>query len=147
MNTIGDILHMKGRTVHTTGISATIDDAVIEMCGAKIGALLVLDDEGRAAGILSERDLLTRVLLAHRDPATTTVEEVMTRRVFCIDTCSTVSEAMGAMTYGRYRHLPVVTEGKVIGLVSIGDLVRAVSGDQERELRALHEYVEGRYPG
>ena len=147
MNTIRDILEVKGRTVHTTVASATIDEAAIEMCREKIGALLVLDEEGKATGILSERDLLTRVLLARRDPAATTVGEVMTRKVSCVETELTIPDAMRAMTYGRYRHLPVVAEGKVIGLVSIGDLVRAVSGDQERELRALHEYLEGRYPG
>jgi CBS domain-containing protein len=114
MNTIRDILEVKGKAVHTTHISATIDEAAIDMC---------------------------------RDPASTTVGEMMTRRVFCIDKGSTLSEAMGAMTDGHYRHLPVLAEGKIVGLVSIGDLVRASSGDQERELRALHEYVEGRYPG
>jgi CBS domain-containing protein len=146
MDTMRDILELKGRTVHTTVLSATVDEAVIEMCRAKIGALLVFDGGGKAAGILSERDLLVRVLLGHRDPAETTVEDVMTRKVFCIDVDESVSEAMGAMTRGRYRHLPVTAEGKVVGMVSIGDLVRAVSGDQERELQALHEYVEGRYP-
>jgi CBS domain-containing protein len=147
MSTIRDILEMKGHAVYTTPISATIDEAVIEMCQAKIGALLVLDDGGRAAGILSERDLLVRVLLAHRDPSSTTVGEVMTHKVFCADGDRSIADAMGAMTYGHYRHLPIVAEGRVVGLVSIGDLVRAVVDDQEHELRALHEYVEGRYPG
>jgi CBS domain-containing protein len=147
MSTIRDILEMKGHAVYTTPISATVDEAVIEMCRVKVGALLVLDDCGRAAGILSERDLLVRVLLAHRDPSSATVGEVMTHKVFCADSDRAISDAMGAMTYGHYRHLPIVAEGRVIGLVSIGDLVRAVIDDQEHELRALHEYVEGRYPG
>jgi CBS domain-containing protein len=142
-----DILEVKGHRVYTTTLSATVDEAAIEMSRVKVGALLVLDEEGQAAGILSERDLLLRVLVAHRDPAVTTVGDVMTRSVFCIDADRSLSDAMGAMTYGRYRHLPVTEHGKVVGLVSIGDLVRAVNGDQERELLALHEYVEGRYPG
>jgi signal-transduction protein with cAMP-binding, CBS, and nucleotidyltransferase domain len=147
MNTVRDILEVKGHAVHTTAASATVDEAVSAMCRVKVGALVVLDEDGNTAGILSERDLLTRVLLAHRDPASTTVGDVMTRAVFCIDEGWSLSDAMQAMTYGRYRHLPVMAENKVTGLVSIGDLVRAIGGDQERELRALHEYVEGRYPG
>jgi len=148
MNTIHDILEAKGQTVYATTASATIDEAVSEMSRVKVGALLVLDDDGTATGILSERDLLIRVLLAHRDPASTTVGEVMTRRVlYIIDEDHTVSDAMATMTYGHCRHLPVLREGKVVGLVSIGDLVRAVSDEQGYELRVLHEYVEGRYPG
>lgn len=146
MNTIHDILEAKGQTVYATTASATIDEAVREMCRLKVGALLVLDDD-TATGILSERDLLIRVLLAHRDPASTTVGEVMTRRVLYVNEDQTVSDAMATMTYRHCRHLPVVREGKVAGLVSIGDLVRAVSDEREYELRVLHEYVEGRYPG
>jgi len=146
MSSLRDILDVKGHTVYTTTISASIDQAVIEMCRAKVGALLVVDANGEAAGILSERDLLIRVLLAHRNPASTTVGDVMTRRVLCVEEDRTASDAMATMTHARCRHLPVVTEGKLAGLVSIGDLVRTVSDEQEYELRVLHEYVEGRYP-
>jgi signal-transduction protein with cAMP-binding, CBS, and nucleotidyltransferase domain len=147
MITIRDILDVKGKSVHTTTASAKIDDAVVEMCRVKAGALLVLDDDDVAKGVLSERDLLIRVLLAHRDPATTTVGDVMTPRVFYIDEARTITDAMATMTAEHCRHLPVLSDGKVAGLVSIGDLVRAISSEEEHELRALREYVEGRYPG
>jgi len=146
MSTIRHVLETKGRDVYTTSADASIDDAVEEMCRAKVGALLIVDEAGKPAGILSERDLLLRVLLGHRDPATTTVGDVMTRYVVCVDEDDTVHGAMAIMTQKRCRHLPVVREG-VVGMVSIGDLVRAINGDYEHEVRVLHEYVEGRYPG
>jgi signal-transduction protein with cAMP-binding, CBS, and nucleotidyltransferase domain len=150
MHTIHDILEVKGHEVYATGSDSTVSDAVVEMCRLKVGALLVLDDLGDPVGILSERDLMTRVLLAHRDPGTTTVGDVMTRRVVCADEDDTLSEAMSRMTRAHCRHLPVVRQGLVggvSGMVSIGDLMRAANSDHEYELRVLHDYVEGRYPG
>jgi CBS domain-containing protein len=146
MSTIRHILETKGREVFTTSAAATIDEAVVEMCRVKVGALLIVDEVGKPTGILSERDLLVRVLLAHRDPATTTVGDVMTHHVICIDEDYTVPGAMALMTHKRCRHLPVVRE-RVVGMVSIGDLVRAINGDYAYEVRVLHDYVEGRYPG
>jgi len=146
MSTVRHVLETKGRDVYTTSADASIDDAVEEMCRAKVGALLIIDEVGNPVGILSERDLLLRVLLAHRDPATTTVGDVMTRHVVCIDEDHPVPGAMALMTHKRCRHLPVVRDG-VVGMVSIGDLVRAINGDYEHEVRVLHDYVEGRYPG
>ena len=146
MSTMSDVLETKGRDVYTTTAQASIDDAVMEMCRAKVGALLVVDDEGEPVGIVSERDLLIRVLLAHRDPAQTRVADVMTPDLVCIDEDDTIPHAMALMTHRRCRHLPVVREG-VVGMVSIGDLVRAANCEYEHEVRALHDYVEGRYPG
>jgi CBS domain-containing protein len=146
MNTVRQVLESKGREVYTVSAESTIDDAVTEMCRVKVGALLVSGPDGDIAGILSERDLLLRVLLAHRDPAKTTVNDVMTRKVVCIDEDNTISGAMALMTRRRCRHLPVVGNG-VVGMISIGDLARAVYDDDEHELRVLHDYVEGRYPG
>jgi signal-transduction protein with cAMP-binding, CBS, and nucleotidyltransferase domain len=145
MSTLSDVIETKGHDVYSTTVHATIDSAVTEMCRVKVGALLVRDDHGGPVGMLSERDLLVRVLLAHKDPHTTTVDEVMTRKIICVELDRTVTEAMAIMTSVRCRHLPVVVNGTVVGIVSIGDLVRVMSGDQEYELRTLHEYVEGRY--
>jgi signal-transduction protein with cAMP-binding, CBS, and nucleotidyltransferase domain len=147
MSTMRDVLEMKGYEVYSTTVGTTIDDAVVEMCRVKVGALLVRHDSGRPAGIISERDLLIRVLLAHRDPATTTVGGVMTRRIVCVDMDRTIAGAMRVMTRERCRHLPVMAQGEVAGIVSIGDLALMISGDQQSEIRTLHEYVEGRYPG
>jgi CBS domain-containing protein len=146
MSTIREVLETKGHDVYTIPIDASIDDAVVEMCRVKAGALLIVDESFNPTGIVTERDLLVRVLLAHRDPNTTSVGEVMTRQLICLDEDDTVSSAMALMTRARCRHLPVVRAG-VVGMVSIGDLVRAVSGQHEYEARVLHDYVEGRYPG
>jgi CBS domain-containing protein len=146
MSTIRSILEAKGRDIHTIQPGATILEAVDAMCKVHIGALLVL--EGNVvSGIISERDVMCRVILERQEPARTTVADAMTRNVVCIDIDKSVEEAMAIMTERRCRHLPVVVDGKVQGIVSIGDLVRWASRDQEFEIRILHEYVEGRYPG
>jgi signal-transduction protein with cAMP-binding, CBS, and nucleotidyltransferase domain len=146
METVRHVLELKGRHVYTTSADATIDDAVAEMCRVNVGALLVVDAAGDIAGVLSERDLLIRVLLAHRDPAKTKVGDVMTRKVICVDEDYTIFDAMALMTRARCRHLPV-TAGGVVGIVSLGDLVHAVHNNNADQLRVLHDYVEGRYPG
>ncbi len=147
MSNISEILDSKGHDIYSISPEASVHEAVVEMCRVRVGALLVVDDEGTAVGIVSERDLMLRVLLKHLDPTKTPVSEIMTRKVVCIDVNRTIRGAMALMTYARCRHLPVVQRGRVIGLVSIGDLARVISADQEYELRMLHEYVEGRYPG
>jgi len=149
METIREVLENKGFDVYSTTIHATVDDAVVEMCRVKVGALLVVDDLGHPAGMLSERDLLIRVLLAHRDPAKTMVRDVMTPKVVCVREDQTIEGALALMTNARCRHLPVVRDedDEVIGVVSVGDLARVTLGDHEHEIEALHAYVEGRYPG
>jgi CBS domain-containing protein len=145
MRIIRDVLDSKGYQVYSTNSDTTIQDAVIEMCRVRVGALLVFDGEN-PIGVLSERDLMMRVILQRKDPASTRVRDVMTRRIVCVDIDSTIEEAMSIMTHQRCRHLPVVVAGRVEGVVSIGDLVRWINQDQEYEIRVLHEYVEGRYP-
>lgn len=146
MDTLRTILDAKGTVIHTVEPDDTVLAAVDEMCRCHVGALLVIDD-GAPLGIVSERDLLTRVLLKRRDPAALAVSEVMTTNLVCVEVDTSPEEAMRVMTERRCRHLPVVEAGAVIGLVSIGDLVRWASQHQEYEIRMLHEYVEGRYPG
>lgn len=146
METLRPILESKGTAVHRAKPGDTVLAAVDEMCRLHVGALLVMEDEV-AVGMLSERDLLTRVLLERKDPAATTAREVMTSEIVCVDLDTSPNEAMRVMTERRCRHLPVVTDGKIAGVVSIGDLVRWASRNQEYEIRMLHEFVEGRYPG
>jgi CBS domain-containing protein len=146
METLRAILEHKGRAIRTTSPSDQVLAAVDDMCRHHVGALLVMQGE-EPVGIISERDLLRRVLLERRDPATTRVEEIMTREIVCVGLDVSPGEAMRVMTERRCRHLPVVVEGRVVGMVSIGDLVRAASDDHEYEIRMLHEYVSGRYPG
>jgi CBS domain-containing protein len=146
METLRAILEHKGRAIRTTSPSDQVLAAVDDMCRHHVGALLVVEGD-EPVGIVSERDLLRRVLLERRDPATTRVEEIMTREVVCVDLDVTSGEAMRVMTEQRCRHLPVVVDGKIVGVISIGDLVRAASHDQEYEIQMLNDYVNGRYPG
>jgi CBS domain-containing protein len=116
------------------------------MCAAKVGAVLVCTGSA-CAGIFSERDLMTRVILQRRDPLTTRVSDVMTADVAAVGPGVSTEEAMAIMSDHRCRHLPVIDGGQVIGLVSIGDLVRHESRDQDFEIRTLTEYILGKYPG
>jgi CBS domain-containing protein len=140
------VLERKGRQVHAVEIDATVLEAVDEMCRAHVGAVLVMDDE-MLVGIFSERDLMRRVVLAGKDPAQTPVVDVMTIDVLSITCDTTPREAMALVTSHRVRHLPVVEGRRIVGVISIGDLVRWTIEEREHELAELHGYVSGRYPG
>lgn len=145
MATIAQVLREKPLIVHQLPPSASVMAAVEAMCAARIGSILVVEDQ-RPVGIFTERDVMTRVILARRDPETTPLAEVMTKEVACISQDTTVNAAMAIMTERRVRHLPVVHEGAVVGLVSIGDLVRQQSSQQSYEIRMLTNYIMGCYP-
>ena len=122
-------------------------DAGISECDALIaqtGSILVtaVSAGGRALSVLPPH----HVVLARRDPITTTVRDVMTREVVCIGVESMVEDAMALMTHRRCRHLPAVADGAIVGLVSIGDLARAVSHQQVDDIQLLHEYIGGASP-
>jgi len=144
MQSIGEILEEKGHEVFFIDPQATVLQAVELMCARHVGALLVATADA-TLGILSERDVLTRVILEQREPAKTKVEDVMTRAVACVGLTTRTREAMAVMTERRVRHLPVVADERIVGMVSIGDLVRVASREQEMEIRMLHEYVHGGY--
>jgi CBS domain-containing protein len=144
MDTIERILEDKGYQVHAVSPDATVLSAVDQMCAHRIGALLVATTD-ETLGIISERDVLTRVVLERRDPALTRVERVMTRAVACVHVDDHVESAMAVMTERRCRHLPVVSGARIVGMVSIGDLVRWASREKEIEIRLLTEYVQGGY--
>jgi CBS domain-containing protein len=145
MDTIEAIIEEKGHAVITVAPESSVRDAVELMCRRKVGAVMVCSGPG-CAGIFSERDLMNRVVLAGRDPDTTLVGEVMTREVVCVEPTTSNSEAMAIMTERHCRHLPVVREGRVVGVVSIGDLVRHESHNQRFEIRMLTNYIHGKYP-
>jgi CBS domain-containing protein len=144
MDTIEDILEDKGRDVHVISPQETVLGAVELMCARRVGALLVATADA-TLGIISERDVLTRVILEQREPGETRVEQVMTRAVACVHPTTKTREAMAVMTERRCRHLPVVEDWGVVGIVSIGDLVRWTSREQAMEIRMLTEYVHGGY--
>jgi CBS domain-containing protein len=147
METLRPIIEAKGTVIYRAKPTDSVLAAVDEMCRRHVGSLLVMDGDSACCGIVSERDLLTRVLLQRKDPTAITVADVMSCDVVCVDLDTSPSEAMRIMTERRCRHLPIMCEAKVVGLVSIGDLVRWASRNQEYEIRMLHDYVEGRYPG
>lgn len=144
MGAIASILEEKDTTIRAVGPEATVFDAVGEMCRNHVRALLV-EEHGAPVGIISERDIMMRVLLERRDPSTTTVADVMTRDIVCIRPDREPEEAMTLMAERHVRHLPVVDFGVVIGIVSMGDLVQWTNHNQEYEIRALKQYVYGGY--
>lgn len=145
METVADLLGYKGTEVHSIPPDTSVLSAVERMCERHIGALLVCNVR-IPLGIFSERDLMTRVILARKDPVRTRVEEVMTSDVVCVSPDTPAREAMAIMTDRRCRHLPVVSDGQVIGILSIGDLVRWMSHEQAFEVQLLTDYVRGAYP-
>lgn len=144
MARIRDILARKGNRVVTTSPTATVQQAAQVMNEHRVGALVVLQDD-RIVGIFTERDVLRRVVGERRDPLETRIAEVMTAEVICCSPDTTTDEVRGAMRDRRIRHLPVATEeGRLVGIVSIGDLNAELQADQEQTLFFLREYIEGR---
>jgi CBS domain-containing protein len=144
MGTVREILSKKGTQVWTIGKSATVLQAALVMNEHRIGALVVLEND-RVAGVFSERDVLQRVVAEHRDPAGTTVAEVMTSDVVCGTLDTSIEEARGAMKNRRIRHLPLVDDDRrLLGLISIGDLNAYQADGQEQTIHMLHEYLYGR---
>ncbi|MCF7669011.1 MAG: CBS domain-containing protein [Verrucomicrobia bacterium] len=144
--TINDILNHKGRHVSTISPDATVFEAIKLFNDKNIGALLVMEAD-RPVGIISERDYARKVLLKGKASPQTKVREIMFSPVIYVRPSNTVEEAMLLMTDKRIRHLPVMEEGKVAGVVSIGDLVNWVISTQERTISHLENYITGRYPG
>ncbi len=139
---VSSVLAEKGRQVYTIEKGVTVSQAVREMNEKGVGALVVTES-GRPIGMFTERDVLRRVVDADKDPAMTRVSSVMTRNVVAIAPADRVEEVMALMTERRMRHLPVVEGGQLIGLISIGDLMRWVTLNQEDQIRHMTEYITG----
>jgi len=128
------------RDVYSVAPDTTIYDALSLMAEKNIGAVVVLS-RGEIRGILSERDYARKVALLGRTSRSTPVSEVMTTNVFCADPAWTTDQCMALMTDKRIRHLPVVEGGRLIGVVSIGDIVRAVLQEQQFTIQSLERYI------
>jgi len=139
------LLKNKGRTVHAVPPETTVLDAVRKMNQERIGALLVMNGDD-LVGIFTERDVLTRIVDQGRDPGATRVAEVMTSKPVVVSAAATVNEAMAVVTEKRCRHLPVVDEGRLVGLVSAGDLTHWVTRGHEYHIQDLVNYITGKYP-
>jgi CBS domain-containing protein len=143
MATVLDLLAIKGTHVFSIGPEATILDTALLMNEHKIGSLVVLNG-GQIVGIITERDILQRVVVTQRHPARTTVREVMTNEVLCCEPSTCLDEVRGVLKHRRVRHLPVVEGNELRGLVSIGDLNAYDARDHEVTIHALQEYIYGR---
>jgi CBS domain-containing protein len=142
MTMLSQVLESKGRDVYSVAPGASVLDAVRAMAEKHIGALLVME-AGRLDGIVSERDYARKVVLKGRSSTTTAVREIMSAPVVTIGPDQTVDDAMRVMTTRRIRHLPVVHGEKVLGVVSIGDLVKNVIEEQRHTIEDLRSYIQG----
>ena len=143
MKTVAEILKEKGdRTVHTIEPTASVLEPVERMAQKNIGALLVLE-QGRIVGMLTERDYARKVVLMARSSKDTPLREIMTTSVIYVRPDQTSEECMALMTQSRVRHLPVIDEGKLAGLISIGDLVKGIISEQKFIIEQLQHYITG----
>lgn len=143
MATVGDILAGKGSLVHRIAPDRTVFEAIETMVDRNCGALLVMEDD-EIAGIITERDYLRRVALEGRTSRETTVQDIMSAPVVYIESSDGIEAAMALMTDRRIRHLPVVDGGSLVGLVSIGDLVRYQSREKTFQIKYLEDYISAR---
>lgn len=141
MRTVRQLLDGKSAEVHSIAPDAPVIDALRLMAERHIGAVVVCQAR-RLAGIVSERDYARKVILQGRASSDTPVRAIMTADVVTVSPAATVPQCMQLMTDHRIRHLPVLVDGEVVGIVSIGDLVRAVIEDQQVELDQLQRYIQ-----
>jgi len=142
MTTAHDILKYKGKTVHCVRPDDTVLAALGVMAEHDIGAVLVVEGD-ELLGILTERDYARKVALMGRASRDSPVRAIMTANVVCVPPSHTVEDCMGLMTERRCRYLPIVENGHVVGLVSIGDLVKATIDEQEFTINQLKNYIAG----
>ncbi len=145
-DTLKAVLASKGSSVYSVAPEVTVLDAVRKMNQERVGALLVCVSN-ELVGIFTERDVLSRVVDTGRDPTSTKVVEVMTSEVETVRSSTGVQDAMALISERRFRHLPVIDDGELLGVVSSGDLTRWVSRHQEGHIQDLVNYITGKYPG
>jgi len=142
---VKDILSQKGHNVWRIKPDDTVFHAISLMSDKNVGSLLVMNgDELR--GIISERDYREKVILQGRTSKTTAVKEIMTQDVYCMTPEASVEECMALMTNKKFRHLPILEDNEVVGIVSIGDLVKSIISKQQIEIEHLTNYIVGAYP-
>jgi CBS domain-containing protein len=142
MKLVKHLLDSKGRNVVSVAPDTTVLDAIRIMADKTVGSLLVMDDD-EMCGIVTERDYARKVIIKGRASESTMVSEIMTSDVLTTSSAQTVNSCMELMSEKRIRHLPVVEDNRVIGMISIGDLVQAIISDQQEEIEHLEQYISG----
>jgi CBS domain-containing protein len=142
MKTVRHVLEVKGRQTWSIQPDASVYEALTLMADKEVGALLVLDG-GKLIGIISERDYARKVILKGKSSLDTAVRDIMTPRVICVRPEQTIEECMALMTDKHVRHLPVVVGDDVVGVISIGDLVKAVIAEKDFMIKQLKDYITG----
>ena len=142
MKTVDQLLSAKGSQIFSVAPTDSVLRAIETMATRHVGALLVMN-QGSLVGIISERDYARKVILKNRSSHDTPVSEIMTAPAVTVSPADTVHHCMQLMTQGRFRHLPVTEGGRVLGMLSIGDLVKAVIEEQSAHIEQLERYIAG----
>jgi CBS domain-containing protein len=146
MNTsISVLLEHKGKGMVSVPPTVTVAQAAEEMNRRKVGSVLVMEG-GRLVGIFTERDVLWRVVAAGLDPKTSLLGQVMTRNPITVEPTTSIQHVMNVFTEKRFRHMPVVDRGRLLGLISIGDVLRWAADVHRQEAEQLKQYITGGYP-
>ncbi len=143
---VSHMLDTKGHEVLTTDPDTSVYDAIAQMVDANVGSIVVTEND-EVVGIFTERDYLRRIVLQGRTSKTTSIDEVMTAPVICVDSTYQVQDCLELMTNNRCRHLPVLNDDALIGIVSIGDCVKQLSDSAQKRVKDLTDYIVGKYPG
>jgi len=138
---VATILTQKGRSVTTLAPTATLQDASEKLSLKRIGAIVIIGDGGSVAGIISERDVIRAIARSGVEALRLHVSEFMTRNVECCQENDLVDELMETMTKGRFRHVPVIEDGGLVGIISIGDVVKNHVAEVEMEVSAMRSYL------
>jgi len=142
MKTISQVLEDKGRAIYDIGPDALVFDALREMANRNVGALVVRDGD-ELVGLISERDYARKVILKDKASKDTPVSDIMSRRVVCVGIGKQVEACMALMTNKRIRHLIVMDDDRLVGVISIGDVVKAIIGQQQFTIEQLEHYITG----
>ena len=142
MESINQLLHQKGLEIWSIGPDEFVFEAIRLMAEKTIGALIVIDD-GRMVGIVSERDYARKVILQGKASKTTPVSEIMTSKLVTVTTHQSVDDCMSIMTARKVRHLPVVDGDELVGVLSLGDLVKSIIDDKQHTIEDLQHYISG----
>lgn len=146
-STVKELLEEKGSNVWTISQNETVYNGLVMMAKKDVGALLVIDDEGKLVGMFSERDYARKIVLLGKTSKDTKIGDMMTTEISIVKPENTIQNCLALMTKKKVRHLPVIDQNKLVGIVSIGDAVNRVITDQEETIHNLEDYIYGRAYG